>query len=100
MTSAQAVPGGTATAHRIAFVASTEPFSFVPGAGNRDVNLIRAVLDPGDALHVVSPFPVLVIVVDGVVVDGPEGLAIGAGTARPRNDADLTNRRRGSRSRC
>lgn len=61
--------GAVAAAHRITFVAAGGEGSFTPGAGSRDVNLIRGVLEPGETLEVLSPFPVLVIVTDGEVVD-------------------------------
>lgn len=85
------VPGPGAAALRITFVPSTDSFSFSPGPGRRDVNLVAATLQPGDRLHVVSPFPVLVAVVDGVVHDAPENTEVTGGSARSFNDADLSN---------
>lgn len=86
-----AVPGSFSTAQDVQLVASSADFSFSPGPGRRDVNLVAALLRPGDALHVVSPFPVLVVVTRGAVLDAPEGTEVPAGTARSFNDADLSN---------
>ncbi|WP_162941889.1 hypothetical protein [Desertimonas flava] len=83
--------GAFAAAQRVSLAPSTEAFSFAPGPGRRDVNLVGAVLRPGDTLHVVSPFPVLVVVTSGAVLDAPEGTEVVAGTAQRFNDADLSN---------
>jgi len=70
--SGQASPifdGAAATGHRITFVAGSGPGAFVPGEGRRDVNLIRGVVGPDETLEVSSPFPLLVVVTGGAVVD-------------------------------
>jgi hypothetical protein len=81
-----------ATAHRITFVAGTGVDSFTPGAGNRDVNLVRAELAPGETLHVTSPFPVFVVVTAGTVVDTTDTSELGTGSATVRDpNVELNN---------
>ena len=69
--------GATAAALRITFVGGSGPGAFVPGAGRRDVNIVRDVVAPGETFTVVSEFPV-VVVLDGALVD-----AIGTAGALP-----------------
>lgn len=76
------VEGAVATGRRITFVESADAVAFSPGEGVRDVNLIRDVLAPREALTVTSAFPVLVVVVAGTVVDAPAGTVLPAGTAQ------------------
>jgi hypothetical protein len=72
--------GEVAAGRRITFVAGLATTSFVPGEGRRDVNLVRDVVAPGETLAVTSPFPLLVVVVDGTVVTAVGGAALAAGT--------------------
>jgi hypothetical protein len=66
--------GATAAADRVTFVADDGAGSFAPGAGRRDVNVIRDVLAPGETLTAMSLFPLLVIP-DGILtVTGTGGL--------------------------
>ena len=60
--------GATASALRITFVGGSGPGAFVPGAGQRDVNIVRDVVAPGETFTVASEFPV-VVVLDGALVD-------------------------------
>ena len=61
--------GAFAEAQRITFVAAEGAGAFAPGSGLRDVNLIGGILGPDESLGVRSPFPVLVVVTEGQVVD-------------------------------
>ena len=74
--------GATSSAERITFVGGSGPGAFTPGAGQRDVNIVRDVVAPGDTFTVSSEFPVLVVVSGGDLVDaaGAAG-TIAAGTA-------------------
>ena len=73
--------GATASADRITFVGGSGPGAFTPGAGQRDVNIVRDVVAPGETFTVSSEFPVLVVVSGGDLVDaaGTAG-TIAAGT--------------------
>ena len=81
-TAAPVTTGATATADRITFVGGTGVDAFTPGAGQRDVNVVRDVVAPGETFTVTSQFPVLVIVSGGDLVDaaGTAGTVAG-GTA-------------------
>ena len=61
-----------ASARRITFVNDAGPGTFVPRETRRDVNLIRGILDQEDSIGVLSPFPILVVVTEGEVVDSTE----------------------------
>jgi hypothetical protein len=73
--------GAVATGVRITFVSGTGPTSFVPGRTLRDVNLVRAVVAPGEVFSVASPFAVLVFVESGVMVDAVTGTPVPVGAA-------------------
>lgn len=84
--------GAFAAAQRITFVGSDGPAAFVPGAGPRDVNLIRGVVGPEESVGVLSPFPVLVVVTEGEVADA-DGTVIdaAAGPVTLGPEVELTN---------
>lgn len=78
-----AFPDISATASRITFVAGSGPSAFAPGAGSRDVNVVRDVIAPGETFTLASLFPVLVITGDGPlvnVIDGETEVAPGTST--------------------
>lgn len=83
--------GAFAQARRITLVANVGPTSFSPGEGKRDVNLIRAVLGPGETLGVTSSFPLLAVVADGAVIDAMTGTALPAGTVATAPSVNLRN---------
>ncbi|WP_162941984.1 choice-of-anchor D domain-containing protein [Desertimonas flava] len=62
--------GAASAGHRITFVGASGPSAFTPGPARRDVNLIGDTLAPGESLQVISPFPMLVIVIAGDVTTG------------------------------
>lgn len=77
-----AFPDTTAAATRVTFVAGSGPSAFAPGAGSRDVNVVRDVIAPGETFTLTSLFPVLVITGDGPLVDATNGdTAVVPGTA-------------------
>jgi hypothetical protein len=82
--------GAVSAGRRITFVPAAGESTFSPGAGRRDVNLIRDVLAPDDSLIVSSPFPVLLVVVDGAVTLG-DGTSLEAGGSAMLATVDLRN---------
>ena len=96
-TAAPVTTGATATADRITFVGGTGGDAFTPGAGQRDVNVVRDFVAPGETFTVTSQFPVLVIVSGGDLVDaaGTAGTVAGdtattlGTTVSLRNDGSL-----------
>jgi hypothetical protein len=82
-TAAAITTGAVATVDRIAFVRGSGPDAFTPGAGPRDVNIVRDVVAPGETFDVESQLPVFVVVNSGDLVDvaGTAGtLAAGSAT--------------------
>jgi hypothetical protein len=73
--------GAIAAADRITFVSGVGPDSFVPGAGLRDVNVIRDVLEPGESFTVTASFPLLVIGDGTVTLVGETDVALPDGAA-------------------
>jgi hypothetical protein len=82
--------GAVSAGRRITFVPAAGASAFSPGAGRRDVNLIRDVLAPDGSLLVSSPFPAFVVVVDGTVTLG-DGTSLEAGESATVATVDLRN---------
>jgi hypothetical protein len=82
---------GTLSALALEPAAAESDDSVTPGAGARDVELIRDVLAPGEALPLASDLPVFVLVTAGSV-NGDDATAITAGgTGVVAGGSSLTN---------
>lgn len=80
--------GAVAVARRITLTVNGGSTTFAPGPARRDVNLIRGVLAPDETLTVSSPFPVLIIVVDGDLVIGDIAMPAGTSTTMGSTSPD------------
>ena len=81
----------SAEADRITFVAGAGPSSFAPGAGSRDVNVVRDVLAPGETFSIVSPIPILVIVDAGELTDATGTVFLAGTTTTLSGSVELRN---------
>jgi hypothetical protein len=57
------------------------PTVIEPGAGARDVNLVRDVLAPGESLSIPSTLPEFVLVTEGTLTVTDSGLTVGTGAS-------------------